>query len=183
MSFLTFLFCCFALLEPNLYERVDAKLAANRELAAAIGKPAREMESVRWMIGRWRITSRVTGSENADHGEAVIEEMMSGTWLQFREAYSGELQDLGYLTFNPATRQWISIGLDRTGNAVTSIGERWEGNRLVLIAAEANIIGERVVLRQTVEKRSDREYRVLNEEQLGGKWVMLDEYVYTKVTP
>jgi hypothetical protein len=51
----------------------------------------------------------------------------------------------------------------------------------VLIAENADIIGERVTLRQTIEKRSPREYRVLNEEQLpDGTWAAIDEYVYPK---
>ena len=42
-------------------------------------------------------------------------------------------------------------------------------------------LGERVVLRQTLEKRSDREYRLLNEELLpNGGWRAVDEYVYVK---
>lgn len=71
--------------------------------------------------------------------------------------------------------------LDSTGNAIRATARAWENNRLVFTTENAVILGERITLRQTVEKRSDTEYRVLNEEKLAnGGWAKLDEYVYVK---
>jgi hypothetical protein len=41
-------------------------------------------------------------------------------------------------------------------------------------------MGVDVELRQIIEKRSDTEYYVRNDERLGKKWVRLDEYTFTK---
>lgn len=167
----------------SLYERIEGKLARQPALAEQVGKPSPELERVRWLVGRWAIQSRVfaQGEAFADGGESSVEEILGGTWLQIRDSYDGQSQDLGFLSFNPVTKEWVALGIDRTGNAVTATGRGWEGNRLMLVA-NAEIVGERVVLRQTMEKVSDDQYRVLNEEKLSdGSWARIDEYVYTRI--
>ena len=174
--------CLFAVTISTLYERIETRIAAQPELAQSLGRPSRELEDLRWLIGEWRVSARVfSAPDQVDRGEGTVTAILGGTWLQFQDRYSGQPEDLGFLTWNVATKRWISIGIDKSGNAITAAGERWEGNRLVLIAENAEIIGERVTLRQTIEKRSAREYRVLNEERLAdGTWAAIDEYVYPK---
>jgi hypothetical protein len=59
--------------------------------------------------------------------------------------------------------------------------ERWNNNHLVFTGPPLEILGETATLRQTMEKISDHEYRVLNEEHLtDGSWVPVDEYHYKK---
>ena len=169
----------------TLYDRIGAKMAQSPALAEAVGSPAPELRGAAWMVGRWNVTARVftekAEPKESDHGQSTVEEILGGTWFQIRDTYEGQPQDLGFLTFNVATKEWIAIGIDKSGNAVTSKAKAWDGNRLALVAEDADILGERVVLRQMLEKRSDREYRVLNEERLpNGEWAVIDEYVYRK---
>lgn len=172
--------------EPTLYDRVAAQLEARPDLAAALGKPSPEFERARWMVGRWSVTARVFATprapERIERGESVVTETLGGTWLQFHDSYDGRVQDQGFLAFNPASSRWTSIGMDKVGNAVVSIAATWDGDRIVFLASDAEILGQRVVLRQTIEKQSNDAYRLLNEERLpSGAWVALDEYVYTRV--
>jgi len=169
----------------NLYERIDQKLRANPALAAIVSTPAAEMSELQWMIGRWKVESRVLTpkpQEKADRGESVVEPAIGGTWLQIRDTYKDRVEDLGFMTFNSVTRRWTSVSLDKTGNSVTVSTDKWDGNRLVFTPDAVEIFGERVALRQTLEKRSANEYRILNEERMpNGEWVALDEYVYTRL--
>lgn len=169
----------------TLYDRIGAKMKANSALAEAVGKPSPELRRAAWLVGRWNVTARVfaegAAPSESDHGQSTVAEILGGTWLEIRDSYDGQLQDLGFLTYNVATNEWIAIGVDQSGNAVTSKAKAWDGNRLALVAENAEILGERVVLRQTLEKHSDREYRILNEERLpSGEWAVIDEYVYRK---
>jgi hypothetical protein len=169
----------------TLYPRVGAKLEQNPELAKAFGHPPQELRDAAWLVGRWKVTSRSfleSGEPGvADHGESTVTAVLGGTWLEIRDSYKGNPEDLGFLTFNVVTKEWVSISIDKSGNAVTAKAPRWDGNRLVLAAEDANIVGEHVVLRQTLEKQSDREYRIVNEERLAsGEWALIDEYVYRK---
>jgi hypothetical protein len=169
----------------TLYDRIGARLAADPKLAESLGQPTSELRNARWMVGTWDVTTRVFATaqspERIEHGRAVISEILGGTWLQFEDSYDGKPQDLGFLTYNPVSKRWTSVSIDKTGNGVTATAEKWEGDRLALIAEGVEIVGERVTLRQTIEKRSPREYRLLNEERLSdGTWAAVDEYIYTK---
>ena len=171
--------------EAPLYDRVAAGLEARPQLAEMIGKPAAELEQARWLVGRWSVTARVFATprapERVEEGVSVVDEILGGTWLQFHDSYHGRVQDQGFLTFNPASQRWLSIGMDKVGNAIVSTSTRWDGDRIVFLAPDAEILGERVVLRQTIEKQSNDAYRVLNEERLpSGRWIALDEYVYSR---
>ena len=167
----------------SLYARIEGKLARRTELAKIAGIAPTELAGARWLLGTWSVKSRVFAKSSAfvPGGKSIVEPIMDGTWLQIRDSYADEVEDLGFLTFNVVTKEWVVIGLDRTGNAITAKGIGWERNRLVLTAHDAEIVGERVVLRQTLPKVSDQEYRVLNEERLDdGSWALIDEYVYTR---
>jgi hypothetical protein len=175
----------FAADEPTLYDRVAARLDAQPDAAAAIGNPSAELEQARWLVGRWSVTARVfataRAAERVEQGQSVVEEILGGTWLQFHDTYRGRVQDQGFLTFNPASQRWLSIGMDKIGNAIVSTAGRWDGDRIVFLAPDAEVLGERVVLRQTLEKQSNDAYRVRNEERLpSGRWIALDEYVYSR---
>src|SRR5437870_13729651 len=73
--------------EAPLYDRVAAGLEARPQLAAAIGKPSAELEQARWLVGRWSVTARVfatpRAAERVEEGESIVDEILSGTWLQF----------------------------------------------------------------------------------------------------
>lgn len=169
----------------TLYERIDAKLAAQPELAKALAAPPGELRSVDWMIGTWNVTARVFATpktpERVDRGRSRVEKILDGTWLSFRDTYPSGTQDLGFLTFNPITKSWVAVNLDSAGNTIRMTSPRWDGDRLVFLIENAEILGESITLRQTIEKQGRTRYRVLNEEKLAnGEWAALDEYVYVK---
>ncbi|HWS72796.1 MAG TPA: DUF1579 family protein [Thermoanaerobaculia bacterium] len=171
--------------EASLYDRVAAGLEARPQLEQAIGERSMELEQARWLVGRWSVTARVFATartpERIEQGQTVVDEILGGTWLQFHDSYRGRLQDQGFLTFNPASQRWLSIGMDKIGNAIVSTAPRWDAGRIVFLAPDAEVLGERVVLRQTMEKQSNDSYRLLNEERLpSGRWIALDEYVYVR---
>jgi len=169
---------------PSLYERIEAKLAADPAFAAKLGKPAEELASVRWLVGTWDVTATVFATKSApeshSQGTSVVTAAIGGTWLQYVDSYPEGSQDMGFLTCNPVTRLWVAVALDSTGNSVVVTGTAWTENRLVL-SGNVTIVGEKVILRQTLTKISDAEYTVFNEEQLSdGEWRALDRYRYRR---
>jgi hypothetical protein len=171
--------------ELSLYERIAARLAANPSLAKAIGTPPPELREAQWLVGRWNVTSRVFATqrtpERVDHGESVVQESVDGIWLQSQDSYDGRTDAISFITYDPVSRRWVSATMDRYGQAITSHADRWAGDKLVFMLPEVTLLGERTTLRQTIEKRSNDEYRILNEERLAsGKWIAVDEYVYRR---
>ena len=71
--------------------------------------------------------------------------------------------------------------LDAAGSALVATADGWRDNRLVFLTSEIEILGEKTTLRQTIERRSDTEYHLLNEEKLpDGRWVPLEESTYRR---
>jgi hypothetical protein len=173
---------------PDLYERVEARLAAQPELAAALGNPAPEMASLAWLVGSWSISARVLveesagaeGAGKADHGTSEVRPILGGTWLEIADTYPEGNQDLGFVTYDLVHRRFQAVSLDSFGNAVTTTGAGWDGDRLVF-TGDVEILGEGATLRQIFVKTSDRSYAVINEERMpDGSWRTLDRYDYVK---
>jgi hypothetical protein len=173
---------------PSLYERVGAKLAGDPALARRLAEQPKQLDAVAWWIGSWEVTAHVfatkTTPERTDHGQEQVERLLGGSWLSFRDTYPTGTQDLGFVTFDAVQGVWRAVHLDSTGTTVIAISKGWENGKLVFLTRDAVILGEKVELRQTVEKRSDDEYRLLNEERLAsGTWLALDEYLYKRKRP
>ena len=169
---------------PSLYERVAAKLQQRPDLAT-LDQPPLELESVRWMIGHWDIETTVfatpSSPERVERGEGVVSSVMKGFWLQSADSYPHGTQDLGFLTYNRANRMWVSLGIDSAGNAVIFTASGWSNDRFVFNSPSAEVLGEKVVLRQTLQKIGNDEFLLLNEEQLpNGDWHSLDQYHYRR---
>ena len=137
------------------------------------------------MLGSWDITAKVFATastpERISKGRGEVRPALGDRWLLVTDTYPDGGMDEGYLTYNGFTKKWTNVTLDATGNALISIADGWQGNRLVFLASDIELLGEKTTLRQTIERRSDTEYHLLNEEKLpDGRWVALDEYTYRK---
>ena len=93
----------------NLYERVSAVLAKRPDLSD-LGKPPAEMRQVNWMLGTWQIEASVAADpeKKVDRGTSVVTPVLGGVWLQSVDNYPSGTQDLGMLSYNRVTRQWVN---------------------------------------------------------------------------
>lgn len=168
----------------SLYDRIADKLATRDDLAT-LDQPPAQLAEVRWMIGTWDVEVTVFATaaspQSVERGTSQITPALNGYWLQLADTYPAGTQDLSFLTYNRVTREWVSLGLDSFGNSVLAKGAAWDGTRLVLTAADVEVLGEIVTLRQTMEKRGADELVLLNEEKLpNGTWLPLDQYRYRR---
>jgi hypothetical protein len=168
----------------NLYEKVEAKLAANPVLASTLGKPGREMSAMSWLLGDWDIVAEVQATNHVsdpEHGRARVTATLNGTVLELRDTYPSGTQDLGFLSFSAATQTWTSIGLDSLGNAIVTRGQATATG--MTLEGDVTILGVDTHLRQTITREGDRSYRLVNEERAAdGRWRLLDTYRYTRIT-
>lgn len=168
---------------PDLYARVEQRLAADPALADALGKPAPEMAAVQWLVGEWEVEAAVASAEGAapERGTSVVTPLYGGIWLEIRDTYPSGVQDVGYLGYGPAAARWSSVSLDSYGNANVFAAPRWADDQLVF-EGDAIVLGIAVRLRQTMTREGADAYRVDNEEWVGGQWKLLDSYRYTRKT-
>jgi len=169
---------------PTFYERVASKLAADPALATALHGQTSQMQKVQWLLGTWRVETHVfataTTPERKSAGKSTVRALLDGAWLEIAGDYDDGTHDLDYLAFDPTAQRWVSVSLGYGGTALVDFASDWVGNRIEFNAHHARLMGVDVDLRQTIEKRSDKDYHVLNEEKLGKRWVKLDEYTFAK---
>lgn len=171
--------------EDDLYARIGKHMATDPALAAGLGKPGPEMQSVQWMVGTWDLVATVqAGTEirAPEHGTSVWSATLNGTWIEMHDSYPGGTQDIGYVGYSPVTKHWTSIGLDSAGNAVVTHSAGWTGDAFVF-EGDAIVVGEPVHLRQTITRNGADTITLTNEERLSdGSWKLLDTYRYTRKT-
>jgi len=169
---------------PTFYERVAAKLADDPEMAAAARGSAPQMQKLQWLIGNWRVEAHVfataTTPERKSVGTSTVKPMLGGAWLEISGDYPDGTHDLDYLGYDVGMRRWVSFSPGYAGSNLTDVASDWIDDKLEFSAHRARLMGVDVERRQIIEKRSDREYHVRNDEKLGKNWVRLDEYTFTK---
>jgi hypothetical protein len=169
---------------PNLYDRVDQKIAATPAIRASLGMPAPQMRDVDWMVGKWEIVAQADGTDPAkpaDKGSSTVTKTLGGVWLEIRDNYPNGTTDIGYLTYNVATGQWVSLSFDALANATRTVATGWNNGR-ASFEGDAVIVGVPARLQQVIERVSDGEYRVTNQEWRDGGWQKLDSYRYRRVS-
>lgn len=169
----------------SLYQRIETRVQNDPAYAKQLEGLPEELKQVEWMVGNWDIVAKVyatpTAPERVSQGQAEIKFVMNNRWVFVFDTYPDGGVDEGYLTYNGFTKKWTSVTIDGLGNTFIATADKWQGNQIIFVLSDIQIVGERVTLRQTITKRSDSEYHVLNEEKLpNGKWVALDEYTYKK---
>jgi hypothetical protein len=171
----------------TLYEKVAANAARDPDFLKRLNAPPKEMEQVRWLVGVWEISgrafaTRTTPERAGASGQSVAQIVMNGRWLSYVDSYPDSTEQT-FLGYDPFTKEWVSQSIGSSGYAFTArTSDDWRDGRLVFTSV-VDIFGIKTRLRQTMEKRSDREYRLLNEERLpDGEWVAVDEYVYRKIS-
>jgi len=179
-----FVLCFLALAAPSvasddLYAKISAKLASDPALAARLGKPGPEMGSLHWMIGTWDVVAEVQAGEKPrvpERGVSVVTTVLDGTALQIADHYPKGAQDLGFISYSPATRLWTAINLDSLANvAVTTSRDA------AVFTGDVTIVGVRTTLRQTMKHESKTSYTITNAERMAdGNWRVLDVYRYRK---
>jgi len=167
---------------PNLYTRVEAKLAADSALAGRLGKPGPEMDSMRWLLGEWEVVAQVQAGSQVtapERGVSRFVPTLGGTVFEQRDTYPSGTQDLGFLSFSPAANAWHTVAIDSLGNAIVLEGEARDGG--LVFEGDVAILGVPTHLRQTLHRESEDAYLLINEERgADGRWILLDTYRYTR---
>ena len=163
----------------GLYARVEQHLTAVPALAASLGRPAPEMADIAWMTGEWQVDAMVCGNGHTDHGISHISPVFGGVWLEMRDSYPDGNQDLGYLGFSATAGGWISLGLDKAGNANLTPGRRLPDGSIV-IEGDFLIVGIKAHLRQTLHRLDADSFRIDNEELMAQEWKPVDTYLYRR---
>jgi hypothetical protein len=168
----------------NLYTRVAAKMSADPALVDQLEQLNDKVATVAWLLGEWDVVAEVQAAARVtapEHGTSKAILRLDGTVIEHRDSYPSGNQDLGFLSYSPATKIWTAIGLDALGNAIVTRGQPTADG--MVFEGDVLIVGVATHLRQTIHREGDDAYVVTNEERDGETWQVLDTYRYTRKKP
>jgi len=152
--------------------------------AAATPKPAPEMEQMKVLEGNWRCDGRApagpSGPEHAYKSTWRFKRDLDNFWWtadyqQMKgKAHPVPLKARGYLTYDPASKTFVMLGMDNMGGTTSESTTGWSGD-VVTLAGDASMAGKKVQFREVITKKGDREFTWRGEMKLGADWVTLGE--------
>ena len=156
---------------PTALERVEEKLQKNPALAKLMAQPPPELESVRFMAGRWDVVARTLATtrspEKVRSGTAESAFELDGRWLVTRTSLPDQ-KLVQYLGFDAYERRWYLQFFSSSGrgtNAPLLSKAGWDGGRLVLGGTMLFYL-EPAEVEVRIEKLGDDGYNVVFEEML-----------------
>ena len=80
----------------------------------------------------------------------------------------------GYLTYDPASKNFVMLGVDNMGGTSSEVTSGWTGDSVTL-AGDANMGGKKIPFREVITKKGNREFTWRGEMRMGADWVTLGE--------
>lgn len=147
-------------------------------------KPATELEQMKVLEGTWRCDGR------APAGPGGPEHAYKSTWKFKRDLdnfwWAAEYQQVkaktnpapmkarGYMTYDPATKGFVMLGVDNMGGTSSETTSGWAGDSVTL-AGDASQGGRKIPFREVITKNGNREFTWRGEMKVGSDWVTLGE--------
>lgn len=161
----------------TVYERYAA-LQQDPAFKSKLDAAAQRDHELDWMIGAWNVTVDV----DATPASPARHETLTST---FHRTDAGQIvsDDLStILVYDPFSARWVNAGSEPPAapfNVQTAAGA-WDGATLVF-EGDAQLLGERFALRQTMHKLSDGEWEIVNEQRTGpDHYVRVDRYLFAR---
>ena len=163
---------------------VAAKPAAPAPAAAPppppAPKPAAELDQLKSLEGSWRCDGKQPagpfGPEQAYKSSFKMKKDIENFWIGFEYAQKkSKVHNLpvtakGYLGYDPASKKYVTMGVDNMGGSITESSLGWEGDKLVF-AGDGQMGGQKVSFRETYLKKGDKEMTWTGEVKMGKDWI------------
>lgn len=173
----------------NALTRPPGPPAAKHNVAAiapavASPKPAPELEQLKVLEGHWRCDGRApagpSGPEHAYKSTWKFKRDLDNFWwaAEYQQTKAKNnpqpIKARGFLTYDPASKTFVMMGVDNMGGTSTESTAGWSGD-VVTLAGDANLAGKKVPYREVITKKGTREFTWRGEMKIGGDWVTLGE--------
>jgi len=143
-------------------------------------KPAAELDQLKSLEGSWRCDGKQPagpfGPEQAYKSSFKMKKDIENFWIGFEYAqkkskvHTLPVTAKGYLGYDPATKKYVTMGVDNMGGSITESSTGWEGDKLVF-AGDGQMGGQKVSFRETYLKKGDKEMTWTGEVKMGKEWI------------
>lgn len=154
-------------------------LAASTLSAQETPKPAPELDKVKYFAGSWSCSGDAPaspfGPAHKTQGSTVMKLDLDGFW------YTGMVTEtktpsnprpvkgMMHVGYDQSAKQYVMVWVDNFGSWASETSPGWQGETLVF-SGEQKVMGEKATARDTLVRKSDREYTHKFELEMKGKW-------------
>lgn len=149
-----------------------------------VPKPPTELDQMKVLEGTWRCEGRAPASAAApEHGYKSTwkfkRDLDNFWWAAEYQQSKGKsnptpMKARGYLTYDPATKSFVMLGVDNVGGTSTESSSGWSGDTVTL-AGDASMSGRKIPFREVITRHGDHEFTWRGEMRTASDWVTLGE--------
>jgi hypothetical protein len=164
--------------KPKPAPKMEAKADTKKMASTA---PAELTELSKYLVGTWHCEGMTTpppgvGKPFASKGNVTWSLTLDGFWLGATsegEKVPGQpLATVGKgesrITYDRVAKQYVSVGFGNRGTLSTSTSQGFQSDKLTWTGTTTGLI--KADIRATVTKKGDKEYQVVGERMVDGKW-------------
>ncbi|HEY6475344.1 MAG TPA: DUF1579 family protein, partial [Polyangia bacterium] len=143
-------------------------------------KPATELDQLKMFEGTWRCDGKQPagpmGPEQAYKSSFKGKKDVENFWLAFEytqkksKVHSMPIVAKGFLGYDPASKKYVTMGVDNMGGSISETSPGWEADKLVF-SGDGQMGGQKISFRETYTKKSDKEMTWSGEMKMGKDWI------------
>ncbi len=143
-------------------------------------KPAAELDQLKLFEGTWKCDGKQPagpmGPESAYKSSFKGKKDVENFWLAFdytqkkSKAHPIPIVAKGFLGYDPATKKYVTMGVDNMGGSISETSPGWEADKLVF-AGDGQMAGQKISFRETYTKKGDKEMIWSGEMKMGKDWI------------
>jgi hypothetical protein len=159
-----------------------ARAPAEEKAAPEMPKPAAEMAQLKFFDGSWTCEGIMQPSPFGPGGKMTStvksQTDFGGFWQSGTVKGSSPgmppFEGMFHMTYDPGTKQHVSLWVDNMGAWSHSTSRGWEGDKIVF-EGESAMGGKKIMGRDAFIKNADGSMRHTWEMQLDGKWTSIGD--------
>lgn len=159
-----------------------AQAPAEKKAAPEMPKPAAEMAQLKFFDGNWTCEGMMQPSPFGPGGKITStvksQTDFGGFWQSGTVKGSSPgmppFEGMFHMTYDPGTKQHVSLWVDNMGAWSHSTSRGWEGDKIVF-EGESAMGGKKIMGRDAFIKNADGSMRHTWEMQLEGKWTSIGD--------
>jgi hypothetical protein len=139
----------------------------------------RKMDEFHWLIGNWEAVNHVRATPTTPAYTDTYRYTYNFCDDDTRICITGPSgKERPHLTFDPFSARWMMTFVDGVYGVLQSEG--WAGDTIVF-TGHVTMLGVDCELRQTIQRRSQDEFYVRNDERIAdGSWSMVDDFEFRR---
>jgi len=153
-----------------------------RALAQFPALRQQRIDEFKWLVGEWSFENHVRATSTTPPYTDTYFYTYALSDNDTRYTVSGHgAKERPYLTFDPFSNRWMMTFTEGLFGVLQSKG--WQGDTIVF-TGPLTMLGVDCELRQTITKKGENEFHILNEEKLpDGSWRETDEFFCRRKVP